>query len=98
MIEKGRHLNIPHNHRYCKFCLMRNVYIVEDEYHMFMQCPLYNTLRHDLFIPQWLNQIETVRLFNMLMADENDKHIFLIAKFLSECNKVRRQFNITQHL
>ena len=33
MIEKGRHLNIERNYRYCRYCLSRNVYVVENEVH-----------------------------------------------------------------
>ena len=33
MIEKGRHVNIERNYRYCRYCLSRNVYVVENEVH-----------------------------------------------------------------
>lgn len=93
MVEKGRHMDISREYRYCKFCLnVRHVYTVEDEYHMFMLCPLYNALRRELFIPDWLNKIKTVHLFNEIMSVTNDRYIFVVAKFLYECNKVREEF------
>ena len=33
MIEKGRHLNIERNLRFCPLCQMKNLSVIEDEYH-----------------------------------------------------------------
>ena len=97
MVEKGRHLNINREYRYCNYCLsMRQVYVVEDEYHMFMLCPLYNALRRELFATQWLSQIETVYLFTMIMSDENDNHIYAVAHYLVKCEKLREDFMRSQ--
>ena len=49
LIEKGRHQNIEREYRFCLFCLERNVYSVEDEFHFFMLCPLYTDLRDKYF-------------------------------------------------
>ena len=46
MIEKGRHLNIDRNNRYCKFCKNK----IEDEQHFLINCPLYITERKNLEI------------------------------------------------
>ena len=35
LIEKGRHQNIEREYRFCPFCLERNIYSVEDEFHFY---------------------------------------------------------------
>ena len=51
MIEKGRHQNIERNLRFCKLPLKRNVYSVEDEFHLFCVCPFYKDFRNLYFKP-----------------------------------------------
>jgi len=53
MIEKGRHLNLDKDSRYCPVCLHNVIRIVEDEMHFLLVCPLYNTIRKELFPTQW---------------------------------------------
>ena len=45
MIEAGRHQNIDCNLRYRQICLKRNVYIVEDEFDIFLMCPAYVAIK-----------------------------------------------------
>ena len=45
MIEKGRHVGIHSNLRFCPFCPTE----VEDEEHVLMQCKPFANLRNDLF-------------------------------------------------
>ena len=58
MIEKGRHLNIDKNLRFCPFCPG----IIEDEQHFITRCPQYRHLRTELlkdakvFIPSIFNR------------------------------------------
>lgn len=52
-IERGRHLNIECEYRFCPACLDRNVYVIEDIFHFFMVCPLYTDLRNIHFEPSW---------------------------------------------
>jgi len=40
MIEKGRHLNLDADYRYCPVCLHYGVRIVEAEMHFLLVCPL----------------------------------------------------------
>ena len=35
MIEKGRHLSIDRNLRFCPLCIKNNIYVIEDEFHFF---------------------------------------------------------------
>ena len=44
-IEKGRHQNLATNQRLCRLCLARNISAIEDEYHVLLQCPSYETIR-----------------------------------------------------
>ena len=45
MIEKGRHLKIDKNERFCKFCPNS----VEDEAHFLISCETFKTHRRELF-------------------------------------------------
>ena len=45
MIEKGRHLKIERNRRFCPYCPRS----IEDEKHFLMECKSFNNLRNDLF-------------------------------------------------
>ena len=45
MIEKGRHLGIDKNARFCKFCPLN----VEDEIHFLINCKTFDILRKELF-------------------------------------------------
>ena len=42
-LAKGRHECIKRELRFCQVCLQRNVYFVEDKFHFFMLCPIYDT-------------------------------------------------------
>ena len=72
MIEKGRHMNIDKDSRFCPFCLDK----VEDEKHFLIECPTYRHLRSDLYrevktkIPSICNQPYSYR-FLTLMQDLN---------------------------
>ena len=45
LIEKRRRQKFEREYRFCPFCLERNVYSVEDEFHFFMVCPMCTYLR-----------------------------------------------------
>jgi len=53
MIEKGRHLNLDKDYRYCPVCLHNGIRTVGDEMHFLLVCPLYNNLPKELFKTQW---------------------------------------------
>ena len=75
MIEKGRHLNIDREFRYCPYCLRNNINCIEDEYHMFLVCPLYSDLRQECFKASWLNRAISLPVFYTLMSDSNSSSI-----------------------
>ena len=45
MIEKGRHLSIDREYRFCPICKSKDIYIVEDKFHFFFHCSVYKELR-----------------------------------------------------
>ena len=55
MIERGRHLSIPRNDRFCTLCIDKNMYIFKDEFHFFYECPSYDDLRDIYFNVSWIN-------------------------------------------
>jgi len=82
MIEKGRHLNIERNYRYCRYCLSRNVYVVENEVHFLLYCLLYNNLRNFYFRSEWLNSIPCEQTFVLIMCDKRQECLFLLSKYI----------------
>ena len=44
MIEKGRHKNMEKGKRVCPFCK----YLVEDEMHFLLKCPIYIAIREEM--------------------------------------------------
>lgn len=88
-IETGRHSNIEREHRFCPFCLERNVYTVEDIFHFFMLCPLYADLRNMYFKRQW-RQHTTVQKFYYIMRLTDKENLFSIAKFLVSAFELRK--------
>ena len=49
--EKGRykHHPVPRELRLCKLCRNMQIQAIEDEKHFLLYCPMYNTLRYDLY-------------------------------------------------
>ena len=91
MIEKGRHQNIERNLRFCKSCLKRNVYSIEDELHFSCVCPFYKDFRYLYFKPQWNKDIITINMFYTIMS-QTDKHsIMSISRFLVSAFSYRKE-------
>jgi hypothetical protein len=89
MIEKGRHLKINREFRFCKYCLNRDRYIVEDEMHFLLICPLYHDLRQRHFKNDWLEMIICERTFIHIMSDDRRESVFAKAKFIENGLKLR---------
>ena len=79
-VGTGRFNAIPLEFRLCVFCVDN---VVEDEYHFFFSCNLYNDLRSSLF--DYLRQ--DVPDFDTL--DLNDKMIYLMSR-----NAIRKLLNL----
>jgi len=99
MIEKGRHLNLDKEYRYCHVCLHNVIRIVEDEMHFLLVCPLYNTLRKELFPTQWQTNFVCQRSFYNIMSDKNKCNIVQLSKYLYktfELRKMNTQLDLLQ--
>ena len=72
MIEKGRHLNIEKNCRFCPFCPQ----LVETEMHFLLECICLSTIRTEFFekvlekVPYFIH-LDNDRRFVFLMSDDN---------------------------
>ena len=86
MIEKGRHLKIPSNERFCPFCPN----IIENEEHLLMSCQKYNDLRIDVLNNIAINfcHLDAKNIFIYLMSSEGII-IEKVAKFYTEALKLR---------
>lgn len=89
MIEKGRHMGLDRSYRNCPFCIKRNAYTLEDEYHFLMVCPEYEDIRYNFF-PE--NMMENVSLnkFYSFISSKNALVIVSLAKYLYYAFKKRK--------
>ena len=92
MIEKGRHTDVGREFRFCPFCLGRNVYTVEDEFHFFMLCPAYEELRNQYFPQHWRQNI-TVQHFYNIMKLQTELEMHIVSKFLISAFSLRNTFH-----
>ena len=89
-VETGRYAKpkLPRDERYCQICNTNNV---EDEFHFLLKCPAYHDQRSTLF--NSLGIIENTApsdLFVELMSSTQDKVIWALGIYLSECFSKRR--------
>ena len=86
-IEKGRHNGVVRENRFCKLCVKDNVYKVEDEYHMLLECKTYEELR-----TIYLEQTET-NLFTFRSNMQTVDSILLthLANFICLAFEIRAQ-------
>ena len=82
MIEKGRHLSIDRDLRFCPLCIKNNIYVVEDEFHFFFECNEYEIFRQTFFKPNWLNN-RSLNKFYIILSLKDEKSLFIIARYLS---------------
>ena len=89
-IEIGRHKGLRLEERLCEFCKESGTYVIEDEYHLVLCCPLYADLRHCY---SWLtNRNSSFEFFIEIMNDTNEEHIVQFATFLDKSFAKRKQF------
>lgn len=91
MIERGRHLKIPRDLRYCPYCVKQGLSIVEDEMHFLLVCPLYKLLRQTYFPSRWYNGVIDIQLFIHIMSDTNMNSIMSVARYLVDAYELKRQ-------
>ena len=93
MIEKGRHLGIDKDLRFCPFCPG----LVEDEKHFVTRCPQYRHLRTDLIrnakniIPSIQNHSDDMKFVYLLSQTPS-----LVAKFAANAIELR-EFLLESH-
>ena len=75
-IELGRYIGVPADQRFCIYC----VNSVEDEIHVILNCPLYSSVRRDLFTLAAYHNPAFVNL------SDDDKIIYVF----TECNLVSK--------
>ena len=92
MIKKGRHTDVGREFRFCHFCLGRNVYTVEDEFHFFMICPAYEELRNQ-YVPQHWRQNITFQHFYNIMELQTEQEIHIVSKFMISAFSFRNTFH-----
>ena len=87
MIEKGRHLNLDEDYRYCPVCLHNGIRIVEDEIHFLLVCPLYSNLRKELFATQWQTNFVCQRSFYNI--NKNKRNMGQLSKYIYKAIELR---------
>ncbi len=94
MIEKGRHLSIHRDLRFCPFCPNK----IEDEKHFLTQCQTYKHLRSDLYneakttIPSICNQPHDLRFLSLMGATMTTP----VSRFTSRAMELR-DFLLAKH-
>ena len=86
-IEIGRHNGILRENRLCKLCLKNNVYKVEDEFHMLLECPVYSELRKI-----YLGQIElSLFVFCSILKSNQPVLLISLANYICSAFEIRSQ-------
>ena len=92
LIERGRHLNIPNNERYCPLCKTNQI---EDEKHFLLNCKSLENQR-DTFNVNILNILDHKNIFNtynkipFLLNNNSYKVLKLTSSFISNCMNIRK--------
>ena len=87
-IEKGRYKRhpVPKELRLCKLCRNIQIQAIEDEKHFLLHCPMYNTLRYDLY-----RNIAT-KQSNLLDLKDNEKFVWLLSQEDTDCSQWLSKF------
>ena len=94
MIEKGRHLGLDRHLRVCSLCQEEGRAYIEDEYHFFFDCKVYENLREFYFKQSWLQRRNT-QTFYSIMSSTNGNDIISVARYL-QAAFVHRNTLLTQ--
>ena len=88
MIEKGRHLSIDREFRFCQICQKQNILVIEDEFHFIFQCSIYEDLRKEHFKKYWLKNRTLQCLYSILSCD-SELVVHKISKYLFKAFQLR---------
>ncbi len=98
-IETGRYRNIPQHMRLCTFCDLDEV---EDEFHMIMNCTLYQNLRNDFFSRynnfgnmRWNSANSPHEKFKIILQPSDANFTITTCQFLKSCFSLRNQTEYT---
>ena len=74
-IEKGRHMNIDRDLRYCNLCCTKGMFVIETEFHFLLECETFDDLRLNTF-EQDVLRLRNIVTFNRIMSSNDDKLIY----------------------
>ena len=105
-IERGRYAQpkIPRNDRSCIYCLLQsNHSIIENEEHVIYECPLYSTIRSNIF-PNWAyphdpdhsSNIQAMFNSNLLTPELNSKIAKLVFQ-IQESHSIFKDLYLNSH-
>lgn len=84
-IETGRHENIERRNRFCLLC---DLYDIEDEFHFVLKCPIYNDLRKK-YIPTYYITKPSMFKFISLLKCTKKKTIVNLSHFIKHAMSQR---------
>ena len=88
MIEKGRHDSIDAQFRFCPFCITNNIHIIEDEFHFFFECRIYEHLRAKFFKRTWIRN-QSLNMFYTIMGLSDRDSLLKVANVLKQAFDLR---------
>ena len=81
-IEAGRHHGVDKEERYCTFCKNHNIYKIETEFHVLLECEAYTDLRKKYV--KITNGLFNVNDFISLMSANDKDKLQNVMKFVYE--------------
>ena len=89
LIEKGRHLHIDRDSRWCPYCLKHGRHIVETEYHFVLICDQYVELRKKHIAKYYWNN-PSYHKFVLLLQSDKITTLNELAEYIYSAMKVRK--------
>lgn len=89
-IESGRYDNITLENRICTFCEKLDITVLEDEYHVLLFCPTFQSLREQ-YIDRKFWEAPTFQLFRELMSTCENGMIKSLSCFIYKSENLRRK-------
>lgn len=89
-VEKGRHVNELMADRVCRLCQVKNNYVLDDEYHFMLCCPLLSDIRK-MYLPDWsVIECSYQKLITLLSSEDVDipKNV---ASYIVQAKRLREQ-------
>ena len=87
----GRHLKLPLRQRICIYCKnVRNIEVVENEFHFVLICPLYEDIREE-YIPTFFRTYPSNDKLLTMLSSRNMNTIYQLSKYLCKAFKRREE-------